>query len=393
MPPLSRRPRSVVVNDNRLGPLRFAATDQVIAPTIRAQGIWEPAEGLWLDQHVPEGGTVINVGANAGYFALWAAGLVGKRGRVVAVEPHPDNVAMLRRNIRRHARGVAEAVAAAASSTPGRIELFINDENAGDHRVFPPAAARAAAPDFAESTRGFAAAARTVEVPAVTVDEVAATTGRRIDVLFTDTQGHDHEVLAGARRTLAVDRPLVMMEFVPAWVTAQGADPVGVLKDLQRAGYAVGVWDAGIPPGDWDPERIVEWAARPGRWFTNLELWPGERVVPSRARPAAGFWSVERDGPHERYWLTAPTGHLEVSGPPGGRVRVDMTFAPPPGVEVVASVAGETVRVPGPTPWTLAVDLNGDGRATVPIRVDTPPVVLPGDGRELTLALLDPAVH
>jgi len=324
------------VHDRRLGALWFPADDGVIARAVAQQGIWEPNEGRWLDLVLKPGMVVVNAGANVGYFALWAADRVGKTGSVVCIEPHHVNVAMLERNIADRGLTNVHTVAAAASAQAGEIDLFLNESNPGDHRVFDPATASARAPELAASSGGFAGEVERITVPAVTIDDLMGDS--RVDVIFTDTQGHDHEVLAGARRVLSHHRPLILTEFVPDWVRAQGQDPLDVLRDWVDRGYRVGVWDAGIAPGQWDLNEIVGWAEAPGRWFTNLELWPDCRPLIPRVSPAEGFWEVERTPGTDLYWLTQPTGVLRAAADPGA--RCDLTFdlvAPPGGPVVVRS--------------------------------------------------------
>ncbi len=45
------------------------------------------------------GDTVIDAGANAGVFTVMASSLVGESGRVIAVEPDPENLVSLKRNV------------------------------------------------------------------------------------------------------------------------------------------------------------------------------------------------------------------------------------------------------------------------------------------------------
>ena len=45
------------------------------------------------------GDMVIDAGANAGVFTVMASSLVGESGRVIAVEPDPENLAILKKNI------------------------------------------------------------------------------------------------------------------------------------------------------------------------------------------------------------------------------------------------------------------------------------------------------
>src|SRR5690606_24321512 len=52
-----------------------------------------------IDALAHPGSMVVDVGANIGYNTLYAARRVGAAGRVVAVEPSPDNLAVAARNV------------------------------------------------------------------------------------------------------------------------------------------------------------------------------------------------------------------------------------------------------------------------------------------------------
>lgn len=56
---------------------------------------------------LPEGGTVVDVGAHVGVFACFAAEAVGPRGRVVALEPSPSTHACCAANAAGHAAWAA----------------------------------------------------------------------------------------------------------------------------------------------------------------------------------------------------------------------------------------------------------------------------------------------
>lgn len=55
----------------------------------------------WMTQYFKpkESDVVIDVGAHVGKYALYSAKLVGERGVVIAIEPHPENYQALTRNI------------------------------------------------------------------------------------------------------------------------------------------------------------------------------------------------------------------------------------------------------------------------------------------------------
>ena len=72
------------------------SADRGFACHLMLDGFWE----IWLTQYlagcVRPGMTVIDVGANYGYYTLLLADAVGEAGHVIAVEPNPDAVAEFR---------------------------------------------------------------------------------------------------------------------------------------------------------------------------------------------------------------------------------------------------------------------------------------------------------
>jgi FkbM family methyltransferase len=142
------------------------------------------------DHGLLPGARVFDIGAHQGVVALMLADAVGPSGHVIAVEAEPHNARMAERNRRLNDARNLEVVHAAGAATSGSVL-------------------------FAESLNGHVEDRGRrwgkVEVPAVTVDELAERHGSP-DVVLVDVEGFEGEVLAGAERTIAGRRTTFLVE-------------------------------------------------------------------------------------------------------------------------------------------------------------------------------------
>lgn len=169
-----------------------------------------------IARQVPRNSTVIDVGANIGLSTILLARMTE---RVIAFEPSPPNVAFLRRNLERNGITNVEIHAAAVSSEPGTLRFHVAQFGAGSHVV--------AAGHVSGST------IPTVDVPAVTLD---GSNLPPVTFIKIDAEGHEPDVLAGARRLLARDRPLIYTE-VNIWCLSAfaGHSPGALVRKLWEA--------------------------------------------------------------------------------------------------------------------------------------------------------------
>jgi hypothetical protein len=75
-----------------------------------------------------DGGVMVDIGAHVGLYSLVAARRVGRDGFVVAVEPNPNNLVRLRRNIALNAFTNIRVVDAALGAAPGRATFHLPSE-------------------------------------------------------------------------------------------------------------------------------------------------------------------------------------------------------------------------------------------------------------------------
>jgi len=76
------------------------ACDNDLLSEFQSLGICEPEVICAMERIVREGDTVIDGGANIGFFSIYLAHLVGPKGKVIAIEPGQNNIWKLEENVR-----------------------------------------------------------------------------------------------------------------------------------------------------------------------------------------------------------------------------------------------------------------------------------------------------
>ena len=136
---------------------------------------------------VPQPGwTVVDVGANIGAFSVWAAGMMGASGRLLAIEPNPVSFRELRRSLDELAVD-ATAFAVACGDVEGEVTLH-----------FQPGYT------VSSSLTSFDAATESATVPMRRLDALLGETGiSHVDLLKIDVEGAEELVLRGAGEALS----------------------------------------------------------------------------------------------------------------------------------------------------------------------------------------------
>src|SRR6266511_2048780 len=110
-------------NEANVASLRvhFDRRDQVIAKRLVLYGGHERAEIELLCSLARPGDQMLDVGANIGLYTLHLSRAVGPKGCVVAVEPDPDNLALLRKNLKINSCLNVIVIPAAFGAKPARM--------------------------------------------------------------------------------------------------------------------------------------------------------------------------------------------------------------------------------------------------------------------------------
>jgi FkbM family methyltransferase len=186
--------------------------DTGFASNLLLDGFWEMWLTIFLARQVQAGMTVMDIGANFGYYTLLFGSLVGPEGHVFAVEPNPEIVLKLQRTI--HLNGLAARttlIAAAAGAVDGgHTSLFVPEGEPKNGTI-------------TEDPERLAAGLGTVhKVPRVRLGAIAGE-GRRIDLIKIDAEGAEEDIITGMEEILRRDRPALLLEFNPRRYRDAGA--------------------------------------------------------------------------------------------------------------------------------------------------------------------------
>jgi FkbM family methyltransferase len=252
-------------------------------------GCYEPNELYCLSQLLQPGMVFLDVGANDGWYSLFAAQKVGETGQVVAFEPSDREFERLQQNVQFNQLSQIKTLNIALGDTTAQMHLKVADaEHAG------------------QNTLGQFSYSAIQEVGLQTVSIypldiiVAGEAISRVDVIKIDIEGAEHAFLTGAKQTLLQHYPLLLIELLEPALAAQGSSIAVVLDFLIALGYEVFTLShlTGLPLRVMDvdhdqPSRPAAWslsnnvvAAHPKRrwaWLDSLQTASYQHRVLLRA--------------------------------------------------------------------------------------------------------------
>ncbi len=184
-----------------------------------------------FERVVRDGETVVDIGANVGYFTLLAARLVGKKGKVYAFEPEPRNFEVVLKNIALNGYDNVVPNQKAVSNKPGMVKLYLSKTDVGAHTL------REYHDHFQFDKSQFG---EFIEVEAVTLDGFFKGKEHPIDIVKMDCEGSEMAVLLGMDKVIRNNPALKMfIEFYPAAITEMGYSPEEFVRKLFDYGFSI----------------------------------------------------------------------------------------------------------------------------------------------------------
>ncbi len=182
-------------------------------------------------EHLPPGGTFVDIGAHYGYFTLLASELVGASGTVAALEASPATYRILASNTDALANTLGYNLAASDSDTQLSFYEFptlYSEYNSLD------------VDQFRGETWFEKNAPTEVRVGSTQLDAFVAERGLGPDIVKIDVEGAEFRVINGFREYLSSHSPYVVMEYVSeARGNAEHANAERLLLSLGYRAYLI----------------------------------------------------------------------------------------------------------------------------------------------------------
>lgn len=181
-------------------------------------GIHEPITTELIKKNLREGMHAVDIGSNIGYYVILEAKIVGDKGKVIAIEPYPDSVSLLKKNIKfNKVENVVEIFEIAVGKEDGYMRFYIYDQ-ANWNSLIP-----------------FHKSKSSIIVKVSPLDKIINL--ERVHFIRLDVEGFEPEVIEGSIEIIKKNKPLLCIELHP-----HIRDPEAIknmLLKLEQTGYYV----------------------------------------------------------------------------------------------------------------------------------------------------------
>lgn len=222
----------------------------------KAYSLYQPIYFFWksrgdkdkinfLKEYVKPGMTVVDIGANIGFYSKLFVKMVGPQGHLHAFEPDKLNFKHLTSNIGKFKNASANNMA--VSDKTGKIKLYQYPLNV-EFKTY----------DMMGESTSF------TEIDGIKLDDYFKN-GETVDVVKTDTEGYDYFVVNGMKDVVKRSNHfLLMSEFWPFMLDKSGIHPGKFIEQLKEMGFTT------IKFTDPEAEHVYEQKISERYYYTDI---------------------------------------------------------------------------------------------------------------------------
>lgn len=196
---------------------------------IMRTGRYEPGLVEIITRYADSQRDVIDVGANIGLFSVFFANYTANDRRVLAIEPTPNALRLLRGNLERN-RCQDKVIIFEGVATDQKANCTI--------KVVPGMEEYTSTGSIAHP-RACSLATQDIDVPGTTVDELVKEHALEPGFIKIDTEGSECNVLHGAHETLKIHRPVIFCEASNQLLQKQNLTSGQLVEQIESHGYSV----------------------------------------------------------------------------------------------------------------------------------------------------------
>lgn len=172
-----------------------------------------------LKKHIKSGDTVLDIGANIGFYATILSDIVGEKGKIHCFEPDTTNFAHLKKTTASYKNIIINNKAVGPKTE--KLKIYTSKELNVDHRTYKPE-------EYDQE----------IEIDAVSIDDYLK--GAKVDFIKMDIQGFEMEAMKGMKDTLK-NNPKVKMisEFWPYGLRKAGSSLMDYFNLLTSLNFKI----------------------------------------------------------------------------------------------------------------------------------------------------------
>ncbi len=190
----------------------------------------EELESKFLKKKLQKGMRLLDLGANIGFYSIFARSIIGEKGLVISFEPFPKNANLIRKSVKLNHYDNVVVVEAAVSDKQGKAKLYLSPEYYTENSLIDLEFT------YPKNWKG----QRAIDVKVVTIDDFLEKKIKNFCVNFIkmDIEGSEHKALIGMEKTIEQNESLALMtEFWPNGLIKNGSDPRDFLEHLASLNF------------------------------------------------------------------------------------------------------------------------------------------------------------
>ena len=215
------KPNDYVVNINGYK-LAVIPGDLGISSELLMFKTHEPLTTKLLSKELKKGMICLDVGSNIGYYTLLESKIVGADGKVIAIEPSPQNFQHLKKNLEIQNAKNVDAYNFAASDKNGEVNFLVYRESNGSFTI----------PDGEETD----IPGDIIKVTAKTMDSFLEELNiNHVDFVRMDVEGYESHIIQGMINIIKKSKPMFQIEVHASILGKEGTKKF--FKEFQKYGY------------------------------------------------------------------------------------------------------------------------------------------------------------